>query len=165
MLETCVQIVEKLTTPISAETWQSIFSQWQGFLAKEYLIPVLAQNCELTLRLTDDTEIQALNRQFRQVDRPTDVLAFASLEVDAPLIPDSSIYLGDIIISVTTAEQRVQLPNWTISHELMWLASHGLLHLLGWDHPDQPSLEVMWSIQEQLLQIGLAVTQNTYEPF
>jgi probable rRNA maturation factor len=113
---------------------------------------------ELSLRLTDDTEIQTLNAQYRQKNQPTDVLAFAALEVDSPQLPSHlqlamPLYLGDLVISVDTAYRQAQQQGHSLKTELAWLASHGLLHLLGWDHPDDESLMEMLARQKTLLQI------------
>jgi probable rRNA maturation factor len=112
--------------------------------------------------LTDDAEIQALNAQYRHQDKPTDVLAFAALEVDCPqpvkIQSRLPLYLGDIVISVNTAQWQAQQQEHTLRIELAWLASHGLLHLLGWDHPDEESLTRMLNQQLILLQTtGLAI--------
>src|SRR5919202_2332809 len=75
---------DQFPDPISTSTWESWFYQWL-----ETLQPNLppANAYELTLRLTDDTEIQALNAQYRHKNQPTDVLAFATLEVNSPQLP------------------------------------------------------------------------------
>lgn len=114
------------------------------------------QHYELTLRLTDDAEIQHLNHQFRDKDQPTDVLAFAALEVDGPtpMAADQPLYLGDLVISVETAQQQAIEQGHPLATELAWLASHGLLHLLGWDHPDPAQLAAMLAQQRSLLQIA-----------
>jgi len=145
--------------PISAETWEAWFDRWLETLQHD--IP-RAESYELSLRLTDDTEIQALNNQYRHQNCPTDVLAFAALEVDCPQLAESLVslplYLGDIVISVDTAERQAQQQGHTLSTELAWLAAHGLLHLLGWDHPDEDSLIQMLEEQVILLkEVGLAV--------
>jgi probable rRNA maturation factor len=132
------------------------------------LVPTLAQcpsqTYELTLRLTDDREIQDLNQQFRHKNQPTDVLAFAALEVNSPVLVamavDEPVYLGDIIISVETATQQAQEQGHALQTELAWLASHGLLHLLGWDHPDEASLDQMLQQQCLLLQAIGVISQN-----
>lgn len=146
----------KQGSEIAIEEWQDWLKTWLLDL-QEQLPP--ADAYELTLRLTDDTEIQELNHQYRQQNKPTDVLAFAALEADVPRFsPDESepLYLGDIIISVDTAARQAQDHNHALSIELAWLASHGLLHLLGWDHPDDDSLEEMLDKQANLLQqVGL----------
>lgn len=147
-------------SPIAAETWEVWFHRWLEIL--HHKMPP-APTYEMSLRLTDDAEIQALNAQYRQQDKPTDVLAFAALEVDCPqsvemqlLVP---LYLGDIVISVETAQRQAQQQGHTLQAELAWLAAHGLLHLLGWDHPDEDSLIQMLNQQDTLLQkIGIAIS-------
>ncbi len=108
----------------------------------------------------DETEwenwLQMLNTQYRSQNKPTDVLAFATLEVDCPLPPEilssQSLYLGDIVISVETAYHQAQQQGHSLKTELGWLATHGLLHLLGWDHPDDESLTEMLNQQRVLLE-------------
>lgn len=149
----------KSDQPISAQTWQTWFERWLDALHSD-LPP--AATYELSLRLTDDAEIQELNAQYRQQNKPTDVLAFAALEVDFPqpnklqsLLP---LYLGDIVISVDTARRQAQQQEHTLLIELAWLAAHGLLHLLGWDHPDEDRLQQMLDRQMLLLQtVGIAI--------
>ncbi|WP_139325018.1 rRNA maturation RNase YbeY [[Limnothrix rosea] IAM M-220] len=108
---------------------------------------------ELTLRFTDDGEIHKLNAQYRQKDQPTDVLSFAALEdhLGMPLPASEPLYLGDIIVSVETAKKQAIARDHSLQIELGWLVSHGLLHLLGWDHPDDASLEKMLDRQALLL--------------
>jgi probable rRNA maturation factor len=133
---------------IDSAIWAAWFETW---LSQPDLDLPTASNYELSLRLTNDAEIQLLNSQYRQKDQPTDVLAFAALENDMPLIPGLPVYLGDIIISVDTANRQALAYQYSLHQELAWLASHGFLHLLGWDHPDEASLENMLQRQEQLL--------------
>jgi probable rRNA maturation factor len=145
--------------PISTTTWQDWVQKWSEDLALEVF--EAQAGCEMTLRLTEDLEIQELNAQYRQKDQPTDVLAFASLEVDSPynnnLSIDEPLYLGDVIISVETAKKQAEEQNHSLTYELAWLLCHGFLHLLGWDHPDETSLEEMLAQQEHLLKsIGLS---------
>ncbi|ELR96827.1 rRNA maturation RNase YbeY [Gloeocapsa sp. PCC 73106] len=136
---------------ISEETWQQWFQTWINSLNKQ-----AEAGYELSLRLTDDAEITQLNAQYRNQNRATDVLAFAALEVDIPKSSESEtepIYLGDVVISVETARIQAQTKGHSLVLELAWLASHGLLHLLGWDHPDEKSLDSMLTQQEQLLRL------------
>ncbi|WP_309736988.1 rRNA maturation RNase YbeY [Chamaesiphon sp. OTE_75_metabat_556] len=147
-------IVQDLYQPsvVDEHTWVNWFENW---LQTPALGLPPGDAYELSLRLTSDGEIQALNAQFRQQDRPTDVLSFAALEVDFPQgadnSSDSAIYLGDIIISVDTAVRQAPEHGYSLRKELAWLASHGLLHLLGWDHPDEASLLLMLDRQSSLL--------------
>ncbi len=86
---------------------------------------------EVGLRLTTDAEIRVLNREFRSKDKPTDVLAFAQREGPAAKLHPG--LLGDIVISVDTARRQARRG---LAAELLHLASHGLCHLLGYDHRD-----------------------------
>lgn len=143
--------------PITIEQWQEWFAIWERYLLSKQAI--VTGEYELSLAITDDLTIQQLNLQYRQQDRPTDVLSFASLESDIPHIPiDDSGYVeptywGDIIISQTTAIDQATERGHALTYELAWLAAHGLLHLLGWDHPDDESLEVMLKQQDLMLQL------------
>jgi probable rRNA maturation factor len=145
---------------ISPQTWELWFQRWLEILSAE--IP-LASVYEVGLLLTDDLEIQALNAQYRNQNKPTDVLSFSQLEVDIPLPEEidtsASLYLGDLVISVETAFRQAQQQDHSLLTELAWLASHGLLHLLGWDHPDEDSLSRMLNKQVILLkEIGVSIT-------
>lgn len=144
---------------ISPETWETWFGVWLEH--QEADVPA-APGYEVSLRLTDDGEMQALNAQYRQQDRSTDVLAFAALEVNCPqpeeMLSSVPLYLGDIAISIDTAHRQAQQQGHPLKTELAWLAAHGFLHLLGWDHPDEESLTQMLDRQETLLQaIGLVI--------
>lgn len=132
--------------------YQSWLHTWLNDLAPD-LSPLNAY--EVSLRLTDDAEIQQLNTDYRQQSNPTDVLSFAALETKIPgsdaLHEQQPVYLGDIIISVETAAKQAISSNHSLIQEMAWLAAHGLLHLLGWDHPDDESLARMLNKQTQLL--------------
>jgi len=136
--------------PISAEKWQLWAETWLNSLD----VDLEADSYEMSLVLTDDEEIKHLNHQFRHQNKPTDVLAFAALETDFPT-PDmgliDAIPLGDVIISVETAQKQAESQQHSLDFELVWLAVHGFLHLLGWDHPDDESLATMLEQQRILL--------------
>jgi probable rRNA maturation factor len=140
--------------PIASEKWQEWFAIWE-----KYLLSAKAGEYELSLAVTNDVTIQQLNLQYRQQDRPTDVLSFAALESEMPEIPKGMsdyiepTYLGDIIISQTTAVSQAQERDHSLTYELAWLAAHGFLHLLGWDHPDEQSLEAMLAEQDIMLNL------------
>lgn len=91
--------------------------------------PGLGAEVEVGLTITDDVEIHGLNRTYRRKDRPTDVLAFAMREgKGAGLAPG---LLGDVVISIETARRQKK---GTLAAELEHLFSHGLCHLIGYDH-------------------------------
>ncbi|NEQ47372.1 MAG: rRNA maturation RNase YbeY [Leptolyngbya sp. SIOISBB] len=134
-----------------ATAWQRWLLIWLRQLAP-ILSPLNAY--ELSLQFTTDAGIATLNRDYRQQDQPTDVLSFAGVD-DTPLPPEVltaiPFNLGDLIISVETAQRQCKVHGHSLREELAWLAAHGLLHLLGWDHPDEASLQAMWTMQRSLL--------------
>ena len=103
-----------------------------------------------TILLSDDQRIQALNRDYRNFDKPTDVLSFPGGD-PLPGIPESERYLGDIIISVPTASRQAQASGNSLDGELCLLVIHGILHLLGYDHESSSEKETMWHKQEEIL--------------
>ena len=149
-----LEVHQPLPTPdLATLPWQEWLATWLHMVE-----PANSHGYELTLRFTSDQEIQALNHQFRQRNQPTDVLAFATRDQGLPLTPEEPEYLGDVIISVETALRQANASESAPLSELAWLACHGLLHLLGWDHPDESHLAAMLSQQAQCLQaVGLAV--------
>lgn len=113
----------------------------------------------LTLAVTDEQTVQELNRDYRNIDAPTDVLSFAAqtdeatpqLVLPPELRAEMAAYLGDIVIAFPYAErQAAQFEN-SIDAELRLLAVHGVLHLLGYDHAT-PAEEIrMWAAQAAIL--------------
>ena len=113
-----------------------------------------AEELSLGLRFTDDATIADLNSAWRQKTGPTDVLSFAALDDAGDWMEGPSIELGDIVVSLETGRRQAQEQGHSLQRELRWLVSHGLLHLLGWDHPDDDSLAAMLALQERLLGAG-----------
>ncbi|MDH5762101.1 MAG: rRNA maturation RNase YbeY [Nitrospinota bacterium] len=92
--------------------------------------------CELSLLLTDDAEIRQLNKTYRHLDKATDVLSFPQ---DEDAVNESGdTLLGDVAISVETAAQQAEDHHLSFNEELILLAIHGILHLLGYDHERSP---------------------------
>jgi len=97
----------------------------------------IKKNREVSVLLTDDQEIQYLNRVYRGKDFPTDVLSFSMNEgLQNPSFENSidEYLLGDIVISIETAQKNAESSGHSLLHELNILIIHGLLHLLGFDH-------------------------------
>jgi probable rRNA maturation factor len=97
------------------------------------LVALSLPRAELSVLLCDDRTIRALNRTFRSIDAPTDVLAFAQEETDEKKRGRSPL-LGDVVISLPTARRHAKKAGRTIASEVTMLLAHGLLHLLGYDH-------------------------------
>ncbi len=113
-----------------------------------------ASSLSIGLQLTDDITIQELNEMWRQNPEKTDVLSFPILDEKLPLPDQECVELGDIVVSVTRAEFQAIEQKHDLETELRWLVCHGLLHLLGWDHPNSKSLKKMLTYQEHLLSIN-----------
>ena len=115
---------------------------------------------EVDITIVDDEEIHQLNRDYRGVDRPTDVLSFALDEddEDEPELLEGQLHLlGDIIISAETATRQAEEFGHGLEREIVYLAVHGLLHLLGYDHMAEEDKVVMRAKEEEALRaINLA---------
>jgi len=110
-----------------------------------------SEACEVSILLENDGAIQSLNRQYCDIDAPTDVLAFAMREgAEEPLNPD---LLGDLVISVPTAQRQATTHNHSLEVELALLTVHGILHLLGYDHQIPEDAAIMFEKQEALLRL------------
>ena len=93
------------------------------------------ENSELSITLTDDKNIHALNKKYRGIDRATDVLSFAFRESDEPEVIGADFeILGDVIISLERAKVQAEEFGHSFLREVIFLEVHGLLHLLGYDH-------------------------------
>ena len=96
------------------------------------------ESCELSVTLTNDEHIHALNKKFRGIDRATDVLSFAFRESDEPEVIGAGFeILGDVIISVERAKVQAEEFGHSFLREIIFLEVHGLLHLLGYDHVEE----------------------------
>ncbi len=106
---------------------------------------------KITLVLINDEEMQEFNLNYRGKDQSTNVLAFPVSEDDIKIHPDMERELGDILISVDTAEKEAAKENISLEHRVTRLLIHGLLHLMGWDHEqgEKEALE-MWDYEEKL---------------
>jgi probable rRNA maturation factor len=102
----------------------------------------------LTLRLADAAELRSLNAEFAHADHTTDVLSFPSNTPDSEGIGG---YLGDIAIALPVAESNAKVAGHDTLSELILLAIHGTLHLLGYDHADPQTRAAMWQQQDRIL--------------
>jgi probable rRNA maturation factor len=152
-----------------ADPWHGLLAAWLSTLQAELPSQLQSPAYSLGLSLVGDAEITALNADWRGKSGPTDVLAFAAQDDDLdgaaafPLLPQDGsdaeswegepLELGDIVMSIETAARQASDHGHNLERELLFLASHGLLHLLGWDHPDDASLEAMLTRQERLVKV------------
>lgn len=111
---------------------------------------------EVSVALVDEPTMAELNARYRGIDRPTDVLSFSLDDPDDPApaqdAGDEPRLLGEIVISAPRAVAQAQEYGHSVERELAYLAVHGCLHLLGYDHEDEPSRRVMRAREEAALQ-------------
>ena len=115
----------------------------------------IQRDAEISLLFTDDAGIQELNRDYRGLDRPTDVLSFALLEAEdaAALPPGLPLILGDIVISRPTAARQAAAYGHSELRETTFLFIHGLLHLLGLDQTRSLAEEQeMFALQDAIIE-------------
>jgi probable rRNA maturation factor len=111
---------------------------------------------ELSVVITDNDEVHDLNRRFRGVDVPTDVLAFGAEgkegeDTDFVTAPDAPLLLGDVVISCPRAQEQAVEAGHPLAAEIQLLVVHGVLHLLGYDHARPEEKAVMWARQDEIL--------------
>ena len=103
---------------------------------------------EVELTLCGDEEIHGVNKEFRGIDRPTDVLSFPMMEFS---MPEVYVSLGNIILSVETARRQAEEYGHSLKRELCFLCAHSALHLLGYDHETEDEREEMEAKQREIL--------------
>ena len=109
-------------------------------------------NWQMGLLLTDDPGIKVYNKRWRDMDEPTDVLSFVQDDGEAvPQVPGVPKEAGDVIISLETVARNAESWGGTYDEELRRVVIHGILHLIGMDHPDDDYKTGMLKLQEELL--------------
>jgi probable rRNA maturation factor len=111
---------------------------------------------EVSIALVDDNYIREINYKFRHIDQPTDVLSFSMSEImeDEPVLVDNEEnILGDIIISLEATARQAEEYEHSFERELAYLATHGMMHLLGYDHDNESNRRTMREREEKVLSI------------
>ena len=102
--------------------------------------------------IVDNDYIHKLNKEYRGINRPTDVISFALEDDKTMVIPDEIRLLGDIYISIDKAKEQAKEYGHSLERELCFLAVHGIYHLLGYDHEKEEAAEIMFKKQEEVLE-------------
>ena len=116
-------------------------------------------NAIFNIIFIDNEEIRKINKEYRNVDRETDVISFA-LEDNMDVVYDDFRLLGDIYISYEKALEQAKIYNHSVKREVFFLATHGILHLLGYDHMEEDDEKVMFDLQNKLLD-GYGITRES----
>lgn len=127
---------------------------------------------QVSLTITDNDGIQEINKEFREIDAPTDVLSFPLIEFDFPanfdIIDGSDCYtdmdsgevvLGDIVLNIDRIKSQATEYNHSIRREYAFLIAHSMMHLFGYDHMTDEEEKIMFEKQEMVLS-SLGITRN-----
>ena len=145
----------KIGVFIDPQFQELVDRQWARKIARRVLA---AENvpspCEVSLVITDSGTVRRLNRDYRGVDEPTDVLAFSMSpeEADFILPPDNVLRLGEVVISYPRAAEQAREQGHSTARELALLVIHGMLHLLGYDHEKPEEGKKMRAREKKLLE-------------
>lgn len=130
--------------------------RWPVAFLRGVVVSTLKMACpdsaEMCLTLTTDSRMQTLNAQYRGIDKPTDVLAFALEDGEQFTLPEGMPrQLGDVIVSLNTTRRQAEEAGNSFQSELAWVVCHGTLHLLGFDHQTQEQLNEMRAYERRVL--------------
>jgi probable rRNA maturation factor len=146
--ETLRRRIEEVATAAMAAA--AAYRQREGAAPEPWVAAVLAApEAELSVALVDDVQIHELNRRFREIDRPTDVLSFPAGE--APEAEGEPALLGDVVVSLETAWRQAAEYGHSPEREVGYLVAHGVLHLVGFDHEAETDRALMRQLEEEAL--------------
>jgi len=152
-----IEIQMETGLPLSAD-------QVRAHLTRAATVTLQSENvaapAALTLLLTSREQVHTMNRTFRHIDKPTDVLSFPADRN----VPGMDVYLGDVAIAVPVAQAQADAAGHGLLPELTLLTVHGVLHLLGHDHLEPQGQQLMWAAQDRILsRLGLDLRSPVYE--
>lgn len=132
--------------------YKEYYSDLRKYFRKTFKYLGLDQDYEMSVILCDDDEIQMINHQYRNIDKPTDVISFALLDnADEFDLELETIYLGDIFINLNRVASQAKAYEHSEKREFCFLFVHGLLHCLGYDHMEKDDEEIMFGLQKEIL--------------
>ena len=113
---------------------------------------VSGRNLEASVVLANDDLLQVLNREYRQKDKPTNVLTFATIDSDDPMPDEGPFPLGDIILSYQTIDREAREQDKFFKDHFIHMIVHGTLHLLGYDHQTDDEATIMETLEIRILE-------------
>lgn len=130
-------------------------TRYSYFVEKTFKLLNLTFDPIISISFIDNKAIHEINKQYRKIDRPTDVISFAFLDNEdreKAYENGGSIVLGDIYISLDKADEQSKEYGHSLDRELCFLFVHGLLHLLGYDHMKKQDEKIMFDLQDKILE-------------
>ena len=132
--------------------WNEYESRFQEIFNKTRNVLKIDKDYEISIILVDAEEIHQINRDYRNIDRPTDVISFALKDSDDEFFIDEvDLELGDIFINIEAVVNQAKEYGHSECREISFLCTHGILHLLGYDHMNEEDEKEMFGLQEELL--------------
>ena len=148
--------IDNRTTFEWEEKWEEVVRKavrtsldYEGFEIEDEV------ECEISVSIVTNDEIQKLNKEFRNIDKATDVLSFPQLTFEmgevADLNENDEIILGDIVISIDKAKEQAEEYGHSLEREIAFLTVHSMLHLMGYDHIQEEDKKIMRPKEEKIL--------------
>lgn len=148
----------EVAVDVADPAWRAAFSDLEALVSRAALAALAIADApeggvdgpaELAVRLTDDAELRALNRQYRGKDRPTNVLSFPGDPADA--LPGEPVPLGDLALAYGTVAREASEQGKSVADHLTHLIVHGTLHVLGYDHETEDEAAEMEALEVRIL--------------
>lgn len=132
--------------------WNKYETRFQEIFEKTRNVLKIDKDYEISIILVDAEEIHQINRDYRNIDRPTDVISFALKDSDDDFFIDEvDLELGDIFINIEAVVNQARDYGHSECREISFLCTHGILHLLGYDHMNEEDEKVMFGLQDVIL--------------
>ena len=135
--------------------WEKVFSKWMDLVilekGSEFTEVFRVRNFSLSFEIINNNEIEKLNRKWLNKTGATDVLSFPIIDKDYVFGDIDFLELGDLFVSLEMASSQSKENKHSLRNEIIWLASHGFLHLLGWEHNSDNDLRDMVDFQNYLI--------------
>jgi len=160
-----------LDIALEAERWEDVLPEYENIIRR--CVMAALKHCEtdtqgrpseLSVVLSDNDAVQELNRDYREKDKPTNVLSFPALECEYPgelILEPGPLHLGDIILALGVVEAEAREQGTSFEDHFSHLIVHGALHLIGYDHIDDEEAEEMENLEISILKnFGIA---NPYQ--
>ena len=130
---------------------RAFYPDLRKYFKKSFEVLGIDSDYDVSLIIVDPQKIQELNREFRSIDRPTDVITFAEIDGDGDDFEDE-LYLGDIFVNRAAVYDQAKEYGHSVKREFCFLFVHGLLHTLGYDHMEKDDEKVMFDLQKKILE-------------
>lgn len=133
------------------KSWKNYRPYICQIVSRTITVLKLDKKYDFSIILVDSNTIQEINREYRKIDKVTDVISFASLDDESLMNMEESVELGDIFINVQAIRDQAKDYGHSLKREFCFLVTHGILHLLGYDHLNVDDEKIMFDLQEEIL--------------